>query len=830
MAEIKPDELAQVMLHKDSSSQTPAPFLFLILFVKMKRFVFFVFFLSLLSNALAQFELRGVVHISPALNTLDKCQVTLLDKNENLVEKLNTNSKGSFAFQKVKSGRYLVRVYLSGYTPALQYISVDANTSNLVFELVPLHAVSEEVVIESIKNKNILSSSHTNLDAEDIGAFNIAQDLPSVINSTPGVVSTSDAGTGVGYTGVRIRGVDATRINVTINGVPLNDAESHGVYWVDLPDLAGNIGGLQIQRGIGTSTNGGAAFGSSINIQTTKSSIDPYFVYSTTVGSFSTFKNSVKFGTGLLHKKWTMEGSLSSINSDGYIDRGSSRLKSAFGSISRYGDKSLLKLVIMNGNEVTYQAWYGVPQELLKTNRTYNYYNYKNQTDNYAQTHYQMLYTYAFSPKLNINVVAHYTKGKGYYENYNAYAALAAYSMPDFKITDSSSQKNADIVDRKWLDNDFYGVVTSAVYKQKKYELNAGVSYNNYIGRHYSEVIWSDVWTAPKPNGNFEPFLYANDKGIKNDGNAYFKVYYSLSKKIMWFGDLQLRALNYNFNNTQLNNITKNYIFFNPKAGVNFFFNDSSNLLFYIGRSAHEPTRDEFVNSSKLSMPHAEYLNDIELGYSKHWKHWEYIANAYTMSYDNQLILTGQLNDVGNPVRENVKRSYRRGIELVARRAFKNRFSLNVNISYSKSVILNYKEYVYNETYDTASAYLYAKTPISFSPDLVFGSSLKYKFKSAFEMEFVSKFVSKQFLDNSGSEDRKLDAYFVNDFYVRCHFSHWRIMNNFNFNLVVYNIFSEVYESNGATYAGMYQGVRQSYNYYYPQAPRHFALQMQMKF
>ncbi len=708
-------------------------------------------------------------------------------------------------------------------------LSINGNKTDIIFELKPLQVIGDEIIVEGIKNKKQFNASQANLEKEQIRKLNISQDIPLILNTTPSAVATSDAGTGIGYSGLRIRGIDATRINVTINGVPFNDAESHGVYWVDLPDLANNVNSIQVQRGIGSSTNGSSAFGSSINIETTKSSVEPYAMISSTIGSYNTYKNNVKFGTGILPNHWAMEGSLSALRSDGFVERASSNLKSGYGSISRYGDKSLLKFIVMSGKETTYQSWYGVPQDSLTSHRSLNLYSYKNQTDNYWQTHYQLLYTYAINSKLNLNTVLHYTKGKGYYENYNPGILLSSYGMPNYQ-NDTSVKTTADIIDRKWLDNDFYGIVSSAIYKAKDYELNFGASYNIYSGLHYNEVIWSDLWTAPKPNGSFEPYRYSEDKGIKNDGNIYGKIFYNYSRKITFFGDLQVRGINYNFNNALAENIDQSYMFINPKAGINYLIDDSSQLFLYFGRSAHEPTRDEFVNSSQSSLPKAEYLNDLEIGYSKVYTGWRLSANFYYMNYQNQLVLTGKLNDVGAPVRENVKKSYRTGMELVAQRKFVNGFAISANLTYAKNSILNYSEYLYNDAYDTVTMVSYKSTPISFSPELIVGTSLIYTSKKGFEIELITKYVSKQYLDNSGSDDRKLDAYLINDFYLRYHLKSRHLVDDLSISAVIYNIFNEAYESNGWTYGNINQGLRSSYNYYYPQAPQNFALMLQLKF
>ncbi len=795
----------------------------------MRKFFLLFFVVFMAGHLPAQFFIKGMVLSSTSYNAVAHCSIALHTEAGVLVQKSFTDKNGYFILTAISSGDYKLMAYETGYSMSVINLTISANKADLIIELKPLQVVSDEILVESIKNKKPLKTTFTNLTGEEVKKLNYAQDLPVILGTTPSAVYTSDAGAGIGYSGIRIRGIDATRVNVTINGVPYNDPESHSVYWVDLPDLAGQINSLQVQRGIGTSTNGGAAFGSSINIETTKGNVDAYTQLTTTLGSYRTFKNNIKFGSGMLRNHWNFEGSLTMITSDGYIDRAASKLKSGYGTITRYGDKSLLKFIVLHGLENTYQAWDGVPQDSLPTHRTYNGFTYKNQTDNYSQTHYQLLYSYAINAKLNVNTVLHYTQGKGYYESYYANATLSNYGLPDFRNTDTTYRTNADLIARKWLDNDFLGVVSAVIYKEKDYEINGGVSFNNYIGWHNNEVIWSDVWTAPKPNTLYEPFQYKHDKGIKNDGNVYGKIYYTITKHVHVFADLQMRLLSYNFNDAIDSNITCKYLFFNPKIGADFSLRDSSHIMVYYGQSAHEPTRDEFVQSTMASLPQVEYLSDFEMGYSKKFRKWNLMANLYSMHYKNQLVLTGRLNDVGNPVRENVRKSYRRGIELIVQHELNSNLSINSNVTYAKNSIQNYTEYIYNTTYDTAFSFNYKTTPISLSPSLIFGSSIKYTASKYFEVELISKYVSKQFLDNSGSDDRKLNSYFVNDVYLRYHFVSQKLFENLNLNFVLYNIFNTSYESNGYTFGDITGGIRNSYNYYYPQALQHFALMLQVR-
>jgi iron complex outermembrane receptor protein len=793
---------------------------------------YFLLLLLLISGfAKSQFNLGGRVISGADKLPLPGCMV--LAHTKGIVPQVtHTDSLGDFNFKSLPAGDYTFIISANSYKTFVDVFTLNADIKNKVFELEPLQVVSDEVVIEGIRSKSMLASTYTVLDFRAISKKNYGQDLPVILNTTPSLVYTTDAGAGVGYTGLRIRGVDATRINVTINGVPLNDAESHGVYWVDLPDLAANIQSLQVQRGVGTSTNGSAAFGSSINIETKHLYSKPYFNYTAGYGSFNTFRNNLKFGTGLLEHGWVMEGSLSKISSDGYIQRASSNLQSGYLSVGHYGTKSLLKFNILHGNERTYQSWYGVPQDSLKTNRNMNFYTYPGQTDNYTQTHYQLLYSYALRNDLMLNATLFYVKGKGYYENYNAGAVLADYGMPDFKRNDSSFITSSDIIDRKWLDNDFYGTILSAIYKKKKYEIDGGASYSIYNGLHFNEVIWSELWTAPKPNGSFSPFRYYEDKGVKKDGSVYGKLFYYFTTKLTGFADMQVRSLSYNYNAPDtgyvLHNLTQNYFFMNPKLGIIYKLHEKNELLLYYGRSAHEPTRDEFVQSTAASLPRAEYLNDIELAWSVTLSGWNFKVNLYDMMYKDQLVLTGKINDVGAPVRQNVKSSYRRGVEFMIEKKY-GRFEWNGNVTLSQNRINNFSEYLYNYAYDSSFVFHYASVPIAFSPSVIASSSLQYMLKY-FTFELVSKYIGSQYMDNSGSQDRMLDPYFLNDLHIRYAFGKMKHITALSISAVIYNILDVKYSSNGYTYGDYTSGVRTSYNYYYPQAGRNYMLMLNLAF
>lgn len=699
-----------------------------------------------------------------------------------------------------------------------------------------------DVIVSSTRIDRRSAMAHTNLNKAQIAEQNLGQDLPYLLNQQPSVVTTSDAGTGVGYTGIRVRGSDATRVNVTINGIPVNDAESQGTYWVDLPDIASSIDNIQIQRGVGSSTNGAGAFGGSLNIQTTKLNPQAYGEYTVSYGSFNTFKNTINLGSGLLHNKFAIDGRLSKITSDGFIDRGTSNLQSYYLSGAYYGKSNIVKFITFSGQEETYQAWNGIPEARLKgdsrgiedfitrnyldeedanhlrnsNNRTYNQFTYADQVDHYKQDYYQLHYTHEYNEHWNSHIALHYTKGKGYYEEYKKGEAFSKYGLQNV-IIGGDTIKSTNLVRRRWLDNDFYGTVFSLNYTSKK-KLSGliGGAWNQYNGQHFGEVIWAQYASNAAPH-----HPYYNDTANKTDVTVFIKLNYLLMNKLNIFVDLQERNIYYKFlgYNRFLENVhqTASLNFFNPKFGLNYDFMENAHVYASYSISQKEPGRDDYTQSSPESRPKAEKLQDIEAGYRQFTKKMSWGINLYYMNYKDQLIVTGQINDVGAYIHTNVPQSYRRGIEAEFGIQPVKKLTWHLNATYSQNKILNYKEFIDNYDIGEQTITTYKTSDIAFSPSVIAGSTLAFEVVKDFRISFISKYVGKQFLDNTSSESKKLDAFFVND--VRINYTikpKW--IREIGFTLAVNNVFNEQYESNGYTYAYIAGGQRITENFYFPQA------------
>ena len=628
--------------------------------------------------------------------------------------------------------------------------------------------------------------AHENISKEELEANNHGVDLPILLDQATSIVTTSNAGAGVGYTGIRVRGTDATRVNITINGIPFNDAESHGVFWVNMPDLSSSTSDIQIQRGVGSSTTGASSFGATVNLSTlgNASSIEPFGEVSNSFGSFNTIKNTVRFGSGLMDGKWNFEGRLSNIQSDGFIDRAKSDLKSYYLSGSYLGEHTSIQALVFSGQEKTYQAWYGAPIRLLNSgvdsNQTYNPYDYDNEIDNYQQTHYQLHITNKAIKKLKLNTSFHYTRGAGYFEQYvgtehnsvmynGDYAwgknLLSYYNLDDVIISgDTISQSN--LIRRRWLDNHFYGLVFSADYTANKFNLILGGGANQYLGGHFGEVIWAQYAS----DGSIRHRYYDND-ATKNDLNLYGKLNYDLNKDFNAYLDLQYRFVSYEF--TGLNNDrspldqTANLNFFNPKAGVNYRLNSSNNLYGFIGVGNKEPNRDDFTESSPESRPQHEQLLDVEFGHRYTSEKFSITTNIYNMQYKNQLILTGELNDVGSAVRVNIPNSFRRGVELTGATMLSEKFTLKFNVTFSENKISSFREYIDNWDTGGKDEVTHENTDIAFSPSIIGGGQLVFtpfeKDNGKLQFALVSKYVGEQYIDNTSSEFAKLDAYLVHD-------------------------------------------------------------------
>ena len=628
--------------------------------------------------------------------------------------------------------------------------------------------------------------AHENISKEEIEANNHGVDLPILLDQATSIVTTSDAGAGVGYTGIRVRGTDATRVNITINGIPFNDAESHGVFWVNMPDLSSSTSDIQIQRGVGSSTTGASSFGATVNLSTlsTVNSTKPFGEISNSFGSFNSIKNTIRLGSGLIDGKWNFEGRLSNIQSDGFIDRADADLKSYYISGSYLGENTSVQALIFSGHEKTYQAWYGAPLRFLNSNvdsnQTYNPYDYENEIDNYRQIHYQLHITNKSIKNLKLNTSFHYTRGMGYFEQYvgtehNAVMyngdyvwgknLLSYYNLDDIIISgDTISQTN--LIRRRWLDNHFYGLVFSADYTADKFNLIFGGGANQYLGGHFGEVIWAQY----SSNGPIRHRYYDND-AIKNDINIYGKLNYDLNKDFNAYLDLQYRFVSYEF--TGLNNDrspldqTANLNFFNPKAGMNYRLNSSNNIYGFVGVGNKEPNRDDFTESSPESRPQHEQLLDVEFGHRYTSEKLSISTNFYNMQYKNQLILTGELNDVGSAVRVNIPESYRRGVEFTGAAILSEKFTLKFNLTLSENKISTFTEYVDNWDTWGKDEVVHENTDIAFSPGIIGGGQLIFtpfeKENGKLQFALLSKYVGNQYIDNTSSDFAKLDAYLVHD-------------------------------------------------------------------
>ena len=751
-----------------------------------------------------------------------------------------TNEKGEFSLKNIPQEVEEIEVSYIGYeTKKHRTDGPEYNTLRLKRSVF----VADEVVVSATRVTQKSAVAFTNVGKAELEKQNLGQDLPLLLNFTPSLVSTSDAGAGVGYTGFRIRGTDATRINVTINGIPYNDAESQGTFWVNMPDFASSVSSVQIQRGVGSSTNGAAAFGATVNIQTNEFRKESYAEINNSYGSFNTWKHTVKAGTGLIASRFTFDGRLSKISSAGFIDRAKTDLRSFYASGGYFGKKSMIRLNLFSGNEKTYQAWNGVPEARLRgnqgellafiernylnernaqhllqsSNRTYNSFLYENQTDNYRQDHYQLVSSHNLNPNWTLNWNAFFVRGKGYFEEFREDDKLSNY------LIINQNAETADLTRRRWLDNRFYGTTFSLDYNNfKKTTANVGGGYNYYDGDHFGEVIW----TRTTPNMN--PQRYYFNKGKKTDFNLYGKIFYQFSDQFNAFADLQIRRVTHRISGTEnsLNTVGAdvNFTFFNPKAGLTYQLSENSSVYSSLSVANREPNRDDFTEAIAQNRPKPEQLLDWELGYRFQKGRFAGSLNGYYMGYQNQLVLTGQVNDVGNPVKTNVPKSYRAGVELELALALSKRWKWNGNATLSRNKINNFTELIFD--YDSGD-YLkinHGNSDISFSPNFILGSQLVYLPVKNMELALLTKYVSAQYLDNTSNETRCLEAYLTNDLRLICRFKSLTVSALAN------NLLNQTYESNGYTYSYVAGSQTTTENFYYPQAGRNFLVSLGLKF
>ena len=779
-----------------------------------------LFFLSF--SSFSQITIKGRIADAETGNSLPNAAVVL----ENTFYLITSNEDGNFTLNKVKKGKYTLKVSYIGYKTYQEEIDAGSDM-NLTVKLAPQVLVTDEVIIISTRVGDRVPATVRNIDKKDIRQINLGCDLPYIINYTPSAVVTSDAGTGVGYTGLRIRGSDLTRINVTMNGVPVNDPESQMVYFVDLPDFASSVDNIQIQRGVGTSSNGAASFGASINIQTLKLNPEPYLESNNSYGSFNTWKNNMLFGTGLINGKWVFDGRLSRVTSDGYIDRAWSDLKSFYISVGYYAKRSMLRFNILSGKEKTYQAWYGVPADSLKTHRTYNPYSYPGQVDDYKQDYYQLIYSVDLLRNLNLNTAAFLTKGKGYYEEYKDSALFSDYNIEN-PIINGDTIKNTALVRRRWLDNYFYGLNFSLNYdNHKNLQAFLGGAWNKYNCDHYGEVI--QATNAPDLLSGQR---YYENNGNKRDFNLYFKVIYTLAKKINLFADMQYRSIRYSFTgyDESLNSVRQTAVlnFFNPKAGVSYDINASHHIYLVYGMGNKEPNRDDYTTSVPSSRPKHESLHDIELGYHLTRSNVKLNINGFYMYYKNQLVLTGKINQNSEYVRINVPESYRLGIELDGSVVISRYLKIAADFSYSRNKINSFTEYIDDNDTWIQHSIAHKNTDISFSPAIITSAIIDFMPFLNTTIEWRSKYVGKQYLDNTSDNNRMLKGYFVNSL----RFSYLlklKLIKEIELNVMINNLFNSLYSSNGWTYPYYLGGTLVNDNYYYPQAGANFMAGLRLK-
>ena len=723
-----------------------------------------------------------------------------------------SDKDGYFNIPYSNSNGYIFRLSVSGYSKKTITQAYESGEITLYINRIPL--LKEDIIVRSTRATPKDGTVFTTLGKKDLEKDNIGEDLPFLLENTPSLVATSEAGAGVGYTGIRIRGSDATRVNVTLNGIPYNDSESLGTYFVDIPDIAASVGSIQIQRGVGSSTNGAGSFGGSINLETSSFGSKPYFNTTNSYGSYNTLKNSLDFGTGLINNHFNFSLRLSRISSDGYIDRASSNLKSFFFSGGYFGKKDLIKVNIFSGSEKTYQVFLGVPEDSLPTNRRFNPFNYANQTDNYIQDHYQAFYSREIDTNLSLNLAFHATHGKGYYEEYEPSQAFSTYSLPNINLNGQAID-TTDLIRRQWLDNYFYGTTYSLIYKvPKNWSINFGGAYNQYSGLHYGQIIWAEY----AQNIPID-YRYYSFNGFKTDFNSYLKT----SKEIGALTtslDLQYRRIYYRFlgYDEKGNNTTQVAIlnFFNPKFGLNYQINRGE-LYGSFGIGNKEPNQLDYSSSTPNSRPRPEHLSDLELGYRFTGKKIHLGVNFYWMNYKDQLALTGQINDVGAQINTNVPRSSRTGIEADWALKINSWLSFLGNIAVSQNKIQEFDEYLTDEN-NVQTLIRHFNTQLAYSPNIIGSSTLDFVPFPKFHFLLVNKFVGKQFLDNTSNETRKIDRYFVQN--IRVHYSvKFLTDKTLDFSLSLNNILSNLYVSDGYTAPQIQGGVVYNNNYYYPQAP-----------
>lgn len=829
----------------------------------MKKHIKHLWLLALLCSTLsmqAQFQLSGFV--------TDQNDEPLADAHIKLSKKQKataTNSRGRFVFDDIPAGSYVLEVSFLGFETHTETIDL-TESIELTIALIYTPIKANEFSVTASRADQKIPVAYTTVSQKNIESINLGQDMPELLQNQPSMVFTSDAGNGIGYSYLRLRGADQTSINVTINGIPVNDGESQNVFWVDLPDIASSASNIQIQRGVGLSTQGAGAFGGAINLITNDFIADPYAEINLSAGSFNTLKTTLKLGTGLIDDKWLFNGRFSALSSDGYMDRSNTNLMSYFVSGGYFGEKTTVKLISFGAHEITKQAWNGVPRVrlendtagmlnyalvsgwgpsktdlLLQSDRRYNYYTWQNEVDDYTQLNNQLLLTQTISDYLTLNAALHYTRGYGFFEQYqyeeNAFDdnTFSTYGIPNPIIGEDTIQ-TADFIRQRWLDNHFAGAVAHVKYDKARWKLWMGGGYNQYHGQHYGEVIWSSVATTYDV-----PFRYYDNRAVKHDGNAFGRAQFLINEKLSILGDLQYRGIRYEFEgpdeNGQATDQVISFHFFNPKIGLNYSLNTHHQLFGSLAVGNKEPNRDDFIISTPAQRPKHQTLVDTELGYRYRGQKFSIEAIGYHMQYTNQLVQTGELNDVGEEIRTNVKDSYRTGLELVFDWIPIKQIEWQANATLSQNKINDHVAYIDNWDTGQKDTLRLGQTNLAFSPELILGSQLTYTILNQtkgttsrkLDLSLLSKLVGDQYLDNTSDDSRKLDAYFINDLKLnyRCtgrFFKHLEII------ALVRNVFDIKYVSNGWVYTYNYEGTTQQIDGLFPQAQANFLIGLNLGF
>ena len=792
----------------------------------MKKITIFLFlFVSTLANA-QSFTLSGKV-VNENNDSLPAATVLVKESKKGT----STDFDGQFSLSLPK-GKYTIQVSFVGYKPISKEIALVKNDA-MEFVLLPNSTVLDEVLVSAVRVKANSPVTHSNLSKKEIAKRNLGQDIPILLNYLPSVTTSSDAGAGIGYTYIRVRGSDGSRVNVTVNGIPYNDAESQGTFWVNMGDFASSTESLQLQRGVGTSTNGSGAFGASLNILTDAISEEAGGEISNSFGSFGTRKHTAKFTTGKINDHFEFAGRLSKVYSDGYIDRAFTDLKSYFLQGSYTDENTLIKALAFGGKEYTYQAWNGLTAEELKEDRKQNPYTYDNETDNYQQDHYQLHWNEKLNKNWTTNLGLNYTRGKGYFEQFKEEESAA-----DFN---NLIEEESDVVVRRWLDNHFYVANLNATYKDDDIEVIGGMSYSNYTNDHFGEIIWgSDLSEGTSIR---DQYYFSDAK--KTDFSSFIKTTYKVTDQLTAFVDLQERFVTYKTKGLTSDreeiDVDTNFNFFNPKLGLTYELNNTNSFYASYAKANREPNRNDFEEGNTQH----ESLDDYELGWRLKNENIKLNTNVYYMNYRNQLVLTGAINDVGSPIRATSGKSYRLGLEIDADIRISDQFSIRPNVAISSNKNVDFNANINGDLINLGN------TPISNSPDLIAGNAFVFHPLKNLQFSLLSKYVGEQYMGNLGGaivnepstiyneiskNNEKLKSYFTSDLNMVYEVETTKIFKAIVFTAMVNNIFNTKYVDRGYyfTYDDTWSVAGETTTIdgagYYPQATRNFLVGVTLKF